>query len=278
MATEVTKGNGGGAVVNMKDYAKALQTGIADSRASTVIAGGGLPLLRLGRDGHWSFGQNYEEVQEGSSWAVNIMTLAHGYQCWVKDNPNDPNSKQTLKGEILVPMTEPKPMRPDPIQGKPFDEARAFQLKCIDGDDAGTEIQYKINSVGGLRAVDALLASIYKQLASDPTHAFPVIKLLKDSYVHKSWGPIAIPIFEIVGWTDTNLNPPDGDGTALEQDDETEDEDDTVSLAETEPEPELPRRRTEPVTASVKKKAPLQAVAPKPTAATRTGQRRRPGA
>src|SRR6478736_2549700 len=187
---KLTKAPTGGVPANLADYAAKLQTGIADSRASTVIAGGGKPLLRLLKSGEWVFGASNEEVQEGSSWAVNVLSLAHGWSCWVE---GEGNQKNELKGEILVSMTEPKPVRPPPIQGFDYAEVRAFELKCMDGDDEGTEVLHKTSSVGGMRAVDALLAAIYRQLADDPAHACPVVSLDVDSYQHSKWGKIFTP-------------------------------------------------------------------------------------
>ena len=43
------------------------------------------------KSGEWVFGQENEEVQEGSQWVVNVMSLAHGYCCWVETAPNKPN-------------------------------------------------------------------------------------------------------------------------------------------------------------------------------------------
>ena len=48
------------------DFLQKLSSGIAESRATTIIAGGGKPLLRLLKGGHWVFGQGNEEVQPGS--------------------------------------------------------------------------------------------------------------------------------------------------------------------------------------------------------------------
>jgi hypothetical protein len=258
--TDLTRTNS--SLVNMADYAAKLRSGIADSRASTVIAGG-KPLLRLLKSGEWVFGPSNEEVQPGSHWAINVFSLNHGWSCWVEGQGSQKNE---LKGEILVPVTEPKPERPPPIQGFDFNEVRAFELKCLDGDDAGTEITHKTSSIGGLRAVDALLASIYRQLGDNPHYPCPVVTLEKDSYQHNKWGKIFTPIFELTGWCDLDGNPSPDPREAI------------TDAAATEP--AAPNEAAAPPPAKPKKAALTTAAPapaePAPTAANRIGQRRRP--
>ena len=236
------------------DFLQKLSSGIAESRATTIIAGGGKPLLRLLKGGHWVFGQSNEEVQPGSRWVVNIRSLAHGYICWVEGQ---------LRGEVLTSMTTQKPPRPADIDGVPFQELRTFDLKCIDGDDAGTEVLHKVNSISGIRAVDGLLAAIFAQLAANPDYPCPVVRFGADWYPHKQYGRIDTPVYEVVGWSDMNGNLVDQTQIALP--------------------PDAP---AEPVAPTRKRKAPLEAVAdpiaapvePAPTTQMHVGQRRRPAA
>jgi hypothetical protein len=185
------------------DFAKKLMSGIAQSRATTVIAGGGKDLLRMLKSGEWVFGQGNEEVQGGSQWVVNILSLAHGWVCWVEGAGNAKNSK---RGEVMVAMTEDKPLCPPPIDGTPYKEQRALELKCVTGDDVGTEVRHEVTSIGGLRAIDGLLAKIQARLAVDPVHCCPVLVFGTDSYPHPKWGKVYTPVYEIVGWSDMNGN------------------------------------------------------------------------
>jgi hypothetical protein len=252
-------------VANMADFAERMSTGIAESKASTVIAGG-QNLLRLLKSGEWVFGVSNEEVQEGSHWAINVMSLKHGWNCWSR---HEGSQKNELLGEILVPMTDSKPAKPAPIQGFEYAEMRAFDLHCMDGVDEGMDVFYKINSVGGMRAVDGLLTDIMRQLKTDPYHSCPVVLLQVDSYPHPKWGKTYIPIFEIVDWVDMEGHTADGDGPAVEPPAEPASEP-TATTA-----PEKPRKAAlgadVPTTPKPTKKEPVT------TAAARTGQRRRPG-
>ena len=308
MANAPINTGGGGVPLDLQGFANQLATGIAESRASTII-GGREPIMRLGRDGDWIYGQENEPVQEGSQWIINIRTLAHGWQCWAGGNDGrdgKPKAKNSLKGEKLDPMTVPKPPRPAPIDGTEWSELRAFQLKCCYGDDEGVQVIYKTNSDGGMRAVDALLVEILKQLRIDPAHAFPIVTLESDSYNHPSWGKIYKPILSIVGWADTNLNfadnagdgdgDDDGDGVAegdyIDGDGEVIDESDLAvddgngddPPAEPEPAPTTRRRAAAaPPPQTQARKQPLPprtaaAAAPKPGAKPATATAPKAGA
>jgi hypothetical protein len=256
---------GGRSVSNMADYADRWSTGIAESRSTTVIAGG-QNLLRLLKSGEWVFGVSNEEVQEGSQWAINVMSLKHGWTCWSR---YEGSQKNELLGEILVPMTDSKPARPAPIQGFEYAEMRAFDLHCMDGVDEGMDVLYKINSVGGMRAVDGLLVEIVRQLKADPNHSCPVILLKVDSYPHPKWGKTYIPVFDIVGWVDIEGHAANGQGESQETPIQPASEPAATSA------PEKPRKAA--LGADVAATAKPAKKEPVPTAATRTGQRRRPG-
>lgn len=197
MATDITKP---AATALSADLLGKLTKGIAESRATTVIAGG-KPLMRMLKDGGWVFGQRDDAMQEGSSWALNPLSIQHGWCAWTN---HEGSTKNSLVGEVMAAVYEPKPLKPGPVEGWPFAEQRLFDLKCLDGDDEGTETVYKTSSIGGMRAVDELLGMLQAHLAEDPMHPCPVIQLLSDSYQHQKYGKIYIPVFEIVGWATMN--------------------------------------------------------------------------
>lgn len=258
------------------DLASKLMSGIAKSRSTTPVAGG-TPFLRLGRDGVWAYGQEDTEVEEGSQWVVNVLSLAHGYSCWT-DYP-EKNRKNELLGEIMSPMFEDKPTRPADDQGFPYKEQRSFGLKCVSGEDEGVETLHKATSVGGMRAIDGLLAAIQTQLRDNPSFPCPVIELGTDSYNHKKWGKTYVPVLEVVGWADMNGNRHSEDTGSV-----------TAAKAvaapapvpHVEPEPTQRKRRTtaqETAAAEETRAAPAAAPAePETVAAPRAGiPRRRPG-
>jgi hypothetical protein len=196
--------NNGNALALPDDYAAQLMAGIAQSRAATKISGfGGKDLLRLDAAGAgWVFGQNAEEVQKGSRWAINIRSIAHGWTCWV-----DRGKKNELALDEMVPVTQAKSSKPDPIEGKECKDTRSFDLKCIDGSDKDLELHYKNASDGTIRAVDTLLAKIYNQVAVDKTYVCPVVTLDQEDYLHPKYNKrIYKPVFNLVGWADMHGN------------------------------------------------------------------------
>ena len=186
-----------------EDYAAALMSGIAESKASTIVAGGGKDLLRMLKSGEWVFGQGNEEVQPGSRWIANVMSFQHGWCCWVEGGPGQKNE---LRGEVMVSMAKAKPPCPPPIDGTPYKEQRVFDLKCLDGADAGTEVTHKVGSIGGMRATLDLLDKVRGRLATNPKYSCPVLVLGTDHYDHNKWGRIYTPVLEVVGWSDMRGN------------------------------------------------------------------------
>jgi hypothetical protein len=181
------------------NFVERLTKGIAESRASTVIAAGGKPILRLLKQGDWVFGQSDEEVQEGSRWAVNVATIEHGFVCWIDG---------ALRGEAMASVFQHKPERPPSIEGVRYKEQRSFDMKCVDGDDAGTEVVYKVSSISGLAATDKLFAALQARAEEDKVFIFPVVTLGIDHYQHKKHGKIYTPVLTVIGWVDADGNAP----------------------------------------------------------------------
>jgi len=252
-----------------EDYAAALMSGIAESKASTIVAGGGKDLLRMLKSGEWVFGQSNEEVQPGSRWVANVMSFAHGWCCWVEGGPGQKNE---LRGEIMVSMAKSKPPCPAPVDGTPYKEQRVFDLKCLDGADAGTEVTHKVGSIGGMRATLDLLDKVRGRLATNPRYSCPVLTLGNDHYDHTKWGRIYTPVFEVVGWADINGNLEGAAAKPLPQ-----------AAPAAEPQTKPVRQRKPPVApmpdaAGVPWDEPAVPAEPVPTAQTHVGQRRRPAA
>ena len=150
------------------------------------------------RDGRWVYGQVNDAVENDARWAVNIMTLSHGWVCWT-------DSVKT--GEVMASMLKPMPPRPEPLDGMPY-KSNAASRCAVGGDSDGVELIHQMTSVGGLRAIDGLLAEIHKQLRCDPAHLLPVAGLgNRISVTHtKKYGLTYTPIYRIVGWCDLGGN------------------------------------------------------------------------
>ena len=172
-----------------------LRQGLANVRRSIPQTGDAF--LRLLSDGGWVYGAENIEVEGGSQWAVNPLSLRHGWVSWTEHK----KQKNEVVGEVMVQMTAPLPVQTGLRDtGWEWKQQVAFQLKCMSGEDTGEQTLYKTVSVGGMNAVSKLVDDIMKQLDKDPAHPVPVIELHTDHYQHKVWGKTYVPVFKVVGW------------------------------------------------------------------------------
>ena len=157
------------------------------------VGGTGMAILKMDKTGHWVFGADQTEVEDGSTWAVNPFSFVHGYIAW---------GDGEVLAEKMVPVSEPLPeVEPAPPQAKRGWELQVgMGLKCVSGEDEGLEVRYSVTSVGGKRAVQKLALDIAAQVETDQSKPVPTVKLKKDHYTHKSYGRIFTPVFDIVGW------------------------------------------------------------------------------
>jgi len=161
----------------------AVQNLAASLRKLEQAAPSVMVILKMDKTGHWVFGAEQEEVENGSRWAVNPLSFVHGYIAW---------GKGEALGEMMAPITDPLPEVGVPPSGadRGWEMQLGFSLKCISGEDAGMEARYSTTSVGGKRAVQQLGLAIATQVEKAPDRPVPVITLGKDSYQHKSYGRV----------------------------------------------------------------------------------------
>ena len=156
-------------------------------------SGGGSIILKMDKTGHWVFGADQTEVQEGSQWAVNPFSFVHGYIAW---------GDGIVLAERMTSINNPKPE----LDAAPAGASRGWEsqigmsLKCLSGDDVGTEVRYSATSVGGRRGVTDLATALAAQVDKDQTKPVPVVTLEKEHYQHKSYGRIFTPVFAVVIW------------------------------------------------------------------------------
>jgi len=175
---------------------------------SNNVGEAGVAILKMDKTGHWVFGADQTEVEDGSKWAVNPFSFVHGFIAW---------GDGEVLGEKMVSVTQPLPeMEAAPPNAKRGWEVQiGCSLKCISGDDEGLEVRFSTTSVGGKKAVQALAVEIAGAVEKDQTKPVPVVVLKKDHYVHKSYGKIFTPVFEVVEWVSM-------DGAAAEEGDQAE--------------------------------------------------------
>ena len=157
------------------------------------VGAAGVVILKMDKTGHWVFGADQTEIEDGSTWAVNPFSFVHGYIAW---------GDGEVLAEKMVSVSEPLPnidVAP-PGAKKGWETQVGMSLKCISGDDQGMEARYTTTSVGGKRSVQTLAIAIAAQVEKDQTKPVPIVKLKKDHYTHKSYGKIFTPVFEVVEW------------------------------------------------------------------------------
>lgn len=181
--------------VDTLTFKKALQR-TQQSQASRL---GGLPFLRMGKDGLWVYGAENTEVEEGSLWAINIWSMQVGFIAWGAQGTRE---EGTVLGEQLasIAAAEPVLMQNLPDVGVPWSECNAFDLLCISGEDKGTTVKFKTNSVGGKRAFNDLLKVVYAALDDGSGKVVPIVELDSDNYQHPKYGKIYTPVFTIKKW------------------------------------------------------------------------------
>lgn len=153
----------------------------------------GTVIIKMDKTGHWVFGADQTEIQDGATWAVNPFSFIHGYIAW---------GDGEVLGEKMASVAEPLPEMDvaPPGAKRGWETQVGMSLKCLSGDDEGMEARYAVTSVGGKRSVQELAVAIAAQVDKDPTKPVPVINLGKSHYLHKSYGRIYTPVFEIVDW------------------------------------------------------------------------------
>ena len=153
----------------------------------------GMVILKMDRTGHWVFGADQTEVEDGSNWAVNPFSFVHGYIAW---------GDGEVLGEKMASVSDPLPEldAAPPGAKKGWETQVGMSLKCLTGEDTGMEARFTTTSVGGKRAVQELAVAIATQVEKDQATPVPIVTLGSEHYQHKSYGRIFTPAFGVVEW------------------------------------------------------------------------------
>ena len=160
----------------------------------------GMVILKMDKTGHWVFGADQTEVEDGSQWAVNPFSFVHGYIAW---------GDGEVLGEKMASVSDPLPEldAAPPGAKKGWETQVGMSLKCISGEDAGMEARFTTTSVGGKRGVQELAVAIAVQVEKDQSTPVPIITLGKEHYQHKSYGRIFTPTFGVKEWVSLTAVP-----------------------------------------------------------------------
>lgn len=226
MSNEVATKKSGvvGALANLKKGIRNTKQSIPTSATD--------PFLKMGKDGFWVFGAANTDVEEGSTWAVNPLSIKHGFVAWTDRQKGE--GKNELKGEAFVSMMDtmidPNTLTKYEDLGRPVPWKAAQQclMVCVgeDDEDRGTQVLFNTSSLGGANFFSALLDAIEKRLDAGEEDLVPIIELTSDHYTHKTYGKTYIPTFDIKGWSgleDAEL--PTSEPNTVADEDEAEPED-----------------------------------------------------
>ena len=153
----------------------------------------GIVILKMDRTGHWVFGADQTEVEDGSYWAVNPFSFVHGFIAW---------GDGEVLGEKMASVSDPLPEldAAPPGAKKGWETQVGMSLKCVSGEDEGMEARFTTTSVGGKRAVQELAVAIAAQVEKDQNEPVPIVTLGNEHYQHKSYGRIYTPSFGVLEW------------------------------------------------------------------------------
>ena len=173
-----------------------LQTDLAKVNTAAIIGRSGLPMLLFkSRDnGTWGFGQKRTIPEPGSRWAINPLTFKRGYICFNNNKP---------AGEQLLSVSEPEvDVTKLPNTGFEWQPEWAVNMKCLDGADAGIEVIFKSNTVGGIQAIVMMLETVRTQLENKQNDGkiVPLVLLENYSYPHPEFGKTWNPMLKLVDW------------------------------------------------------------------------------
>ena len=174
------------------DLSKALKSNLAN------VADVGTVIIKMDKTGHWVFGSDQTEIQEGSEWAVNPFSFVHGFIAW---------GNAEVLGEKMVAISQPLPeLEPAPANAKRGWETQVgLEITCINGDDKDLVARFATTSVGGKRALQSLGAEIATQIDKDPTKPVAIVALSTEHYAHKSYGKVYTPIFKVIRFESMNV-------------------------------------------------------------------------
>jgi hypothetical protein len=172
------------AVATLSTALRALEQGAGTS---------GVVILKMDKTGHWVFGADQTEVEDDSTWAVNPFSFVHGFIAW---------GDGEVLGEKMTGVQHPLPEldAAPPGAKRGWETQIGMSLKCLVGEDKDMEARFTTTSVGGKKAVQALGVAIATQVEKDQSKPVAIVRLKKDHYVHKSYGRIYTPVFEVVEW------------------------------------------------------------------------------
>lgn len=194
-------------IVKQSDSLAALRSALNTVTAVLPASDGGMPYLRLLKDGEWVFGKDDVVVQQGTKAVVDVKSAKVGYACWTDRAKN--KMKDVRLGEVMadvfkgepVPREADLPKHVDPETGEPaqWKLQASFVVKLLDGDNAGQPLLWKTSSYNGLLSASELSRQIAARVDEGNEAVFPVIEI-RSVAAKNAYGRFYKPDMRIVGW------------------------------------------------------------------------------
>lgn len=166
-----------------------------------VSQGGDSQFAKLDQNsGLWTYGVDRTEISADSVWVVSLDSIGMGYIAWGGGN-NPPIGRE------VRPITQGAVDRSALDSGLDWKEVVSVTARCVESEefpeDVGVQITFEASTLGGKKAVHALLAAMKSFYAGNPGKGdnAPLLKLSSQSYENRRYGGTTVnPIFIIDRW------------------------------------------------------------------------------
>ncbi len=167
-----------------------------EEEAAEAVAGS-KAFLKFTKQAEWLWGKEDREVGQDEEIALNMLSYAKGFICWVDGEP---------AAERMEFLASGKPVQKSDLEDfGPYESSEdgwklqvAVDLKLLSD---GTELHYATTSKGGRSALGEVLKEFATRAKLGEPDLIPIVRLSSDSYKHKKYGRIATPAVEVVCWT-----------------------------------------------------------------------------
>lgn len=172
-------------------------------------ASGGGDFLKFSKV-EWQKGQNNEEVALGTRLAANMAELAIGWIRWEDGKPAERKfgllahgHKPELRGDLG--FTDHDEWETDK-DGKAIDPWSFTNELPVANPDTGEQMTISMSSKGGIGAMGNLCKAYGKEYRQKDG-LIPIIELQRDSYIHREYGKLYVPVMNIVDWVENGSVP-----------------------------------------------------------------------
>lgn len=202
MANDIQKFFSGHTVPDRDKLSQAL-AGLSATKKNLT----GKALLKLSpKKGVWLFGQDNEQMAEGTQLVADPATLQTGYIAWwmgqVESEKMQPASLGPVDPATLGEVNSGGiPPGKKEASGKGWENQLSIEL--ITRDKLPLSLIYKTSTMGGTDALLGLAGRMYHDMDENPQRRYAVIEIYVGSYIRKESGnEVFTPGFTIVGWLD----------------------------------------------------------------------------